>query len=72
MTDQALSKEQAVALYGGNQAALARAVGVTRQYISKLPEGPLPEWMDLKLRFVIKPEAPADKLAGLSGKREAA
>lgn len=56
MSDETISKEKALALYDGNQAALGRALGVTRQYINKLPDGPLPEWMDLKIRFVLKPD----------------
>ena len=50
-----ITKDQALALFDGNQAALGRALGVTRQAINKLPFGDLPEWMDLKIRFVIKP-----------------
>lgn len=52
-----LTKEQALALFDGNQAALGRSLGVTRQAINKLPPGEMPEWMDLKIRFVIKPGA---------------
>src|SRR5690242_5237889 len=48
-----LSKADALALHDGNGAALARAIGRSRQYISKLADGQLPEWMDLKLRFVL-------------------
>lgn len=51
-----VSKSDALALYEGNQAALAKDLGVTRQYISKLEDGPLPEWMALKLRFVLHPD----------------
>lgn len=54
-TETDVSKSEALALYEGNQAALAKDLGVTRQYISKLPDGPLPEWMALKLRFVLHP-----------------
>lgn len=50
-----LTKDQALALFDGNQAALGRALGVTRQAINKLGPGELPEWMDLKIRFVLKP-----------------
>lgn len=52
-----VTKEQALRLYGGNQAALGRALGVSRQAISKLSDGPLPERHALKLRFVLHPEA---------------
>lgn len=51
-----ITKARALALYGGNRAALGRALGVTRQAISKLPEGELPKWMDLQLRFVLRPD----------------
>lgn len=51
-----LTKSEALDLYGRNGAALARDLGKSRQYISKLPEGELPEWIDLKLRFVLHPE----------------
>lgn len=67
MTETArITKEQALALYDGNQAALGRGLGVSRQAINKLPDGALPEWMDLKLRFVLKPDVfrlPAGKVA---------
>jgi len=61
-----LTKDQALALFDGNQAALGRALGVTRQAINKLGPGELPEWMDLKIRYVIKPDVfsePAGKVA---------
>jgi len=51
-----VTKSLALALYGNNGAALARALGVSRQRISKLKPGQLPERMALKLRFVLKPE----------------
>lgn len=51
----AVSKAKALSLYDGNQAALARALGVSRQYINRLPDGDLPEWMALKLCFVLNP-----------------
>jgi DNA-binding XRE family transcriptional regulator len=53
-----ISKSDALRLYGGNQAALARAVGVTRQRIHKIkPDGDLPERLALRLRFVTRPDA---------------
>lgn len=55
-----VTKAEALALFEGNQAALGRALGVTRQAISKIPDdGDLPEWMALKVRFVIKPKRKA-------------
>lgn len=55
MDTQPLTKAQAIAEFGGNQAQLARALGITRQAISRFKDGPLPELYDLKLRFVILP-----------------
>ena len=55
MSTEPLTKQSALDLYDGNQAALGRALGISRQAINKLPDGPLPEWMDLKIRFVLKP-----------------
>lgn len=52
-----ITKTDALALYQGNGAALARALGVSRQYIHGLDAGPLPERLALKLRFVVNPEA---------------
>lgn len=57
MDAPSISKEQALALYDNNGAALGRALGVTRQYINGLPDGELPERLALKLRFLVKPEA---------------
>lgn len=51
-----LTKSEALDLYGRNGAALARDLGTSRQYISKLSDGELPEWIDLKLRFVLHPQ----------------
>lgn len=52
-----LTKKDALHLFGNNGAEMARALGVTRQYVNKLDDGPLPEWMALKIRFVIKKDA---------------
>lgn len=51
-----ISKTDALQAYGGNGAALARALGLTKQAVSAMPEGPLLERHALKLRFVLKPE----------------
>lgn len=58
-----ITKEQAVAAYGGNQAALARALGVTRQAVSAWPDGLIDERHALKLRFMLKPEVFGDQPA---------
>lgn len=53
----AVSKEMAISLYG-SQAALARALHVSKQVVSRWPNGaPIPERYALRLRFVLKPEA---------------
>lgn len=52
-----VTKAEALKHFKQNQAALGRALGVTRQAINKLPDGALPEWMALKFRFVIEPLA---------------
>jgi hypothetical protein len=67
--DKPITKAQAIAAYDGNAAALARALGVSRQSVHKLKEGPLPERWTLKLRYVLLPQVfaepapPADREA---------
>ncbi|WP_440221860.1 hypothetical protein ACQQ2N_12255 [Dokdonella sp. MW10] len=56
MSQTRIQKSEALAAYDGNGAALARALGVSRQYVNKLPEGPVPELWDYKLRFVLRPD----------------
>ncbi|MEN1942676.1 Cro/CI family transcriptional regulator [Luteimonas sp. MJ293] len=51
-----ISKAQAIAAYGGNAAALARALNVTPSAIYQWPDGPIAEGYALKLRFVLRPE----------------
>lgn len=51
-----ITKAQAVGLYGGNQAALARALGIQRAAVCRWSDGPIPERHALKLRFVLRPE----------------
>lgn len=51
-----ITKREAVAFYGGNQAALARALGIGRAAVSKWSDGPIPEAYALKLRYVLLPE----------------
>lgn len=63
MPDIQITKEQAVAVYGGNQAALAKALGITRQAVNAWPSGPIDERHALKLRFVLKPEVFGDQPA---------
>ncbi len=51
-----IMKADAVAAYGGNQAALAKDLCLSRQAVSAWPDGPIAEGYALKLRFVLKPE----------------
>lgn len=52
-----LSRKDAVGLYGGNLTHLAKALGVTRAAVYLWPEdAEVPEWVYLKLRFVLKPD----------------
>lgn len=55
-----VTKEDAVAAFDGNSAALARALGITPSAVYQWPEGPIAEGYALKLRFVLKPEHFAD------------
>lgn len=56
MSQITITKEQALAAYDGNGAALARALNITPSAVSQWPEGPIGEVHALKLRFVLKPE----------------
>lgn len=51
-----ISKEQAIAAFDGNAAALARALGITPSAVYQWPDGPIAEGYALKLRFVLKAE----------------
>lgn len=51
-----ISKSEAIEAYGGNTAALARALGITPSAIYQWPDGPIAEGYALKLRYVLKPE----------------
>lgn len=51
-----ITKAQAIAAYGGNAAALARALNVTPSAVYQWPDGPVAEGYALKLRFVLRPE----------------
>jgi hypothetical protein len=56
MSQITITKEQALAAYDGNGAALARALNITPSAVSQWPEGPIGEVHALKLRFLLKPE----------------
>jgi len=56
MNKTIITKERAVGLFGGNQAALARALDIGRAAVSKWPDGPIPEVYALKIRYVLRPE----------------
>jgi DNA-binding XRE family transcriptional regulator len=63
MDPNAISKSQALAAYANSQADLARALGVSRQAVHKLPDGPIPERWELKLRYELKPDVFAKQAA---------
>ncbi|MCV0218805.1 Cro/CI family transcriptional regulator [Stenotrophomonas sp. Ps181] len=50
-----ISKEEAIAAYEGNAAALARALGITPSAVYQWPEGQIDDLWALKLRFVLMP-----------------
>lgn len=51
-----ITKAEAVAAYGGNVSALARAFDITPHAIYQWPDGPIAQEYVLLLRFVLKPE----------------
>lgn len=54
-----ITREQAVALYGGSVAALAKDLGYTSRHAVYMWDkaDPIPEAAYLKLRYQLKPEA---------------
>lgn len=56
MTTISITKAEAVAAYGGSQAELARALGISRQAVGKWPDGPIKEGWALKLRYELRPD----------------
>ncbi len=62
-----ITKSDAVAAYGGNASALARALGVTPSAVYQWPEGPVDERWALKLAFVLKPGFFLDECTGAGG-----
>ncbi len=58
-----ISKADAIAAYGGNGAALARALGITPSAVYQWPDGPIVDEWALKLRFVLKPDYFAKRAA---------
>lgn len=51
-----ITKDEALAAYGGNASALARALGITPQAIYQWEDGPIAEPHELKLRYVLLPD----------------
>ncbi len=49
-----ITKNQAIAAYGGNAAALARALKITPSAVYQWTDGPIADEYALKLRFVLK------------------
>lgn len=60
MQTPTITKAEAIAAYGGNAAALARALNVTPSAVYQWPEGPIAEGYALKLRFVLMPHVFGD------------
>lgn len=59
MTDEPtqMSKEEALAAYGGSVSALADALGISTSAVYQWEEGkPIPADKALRIRFVLKPE----------------
>lgn len=56
MKTNSISKQEAIAAYDGNQAALAKDLGISRQAVHKMPDGPVPERWALKLRYELRPD----------------
>lgn len=54
--DKPISKDEALAAYGGDTLALAEALGITRSAIYQWPDGPIPQAQALRLRYVLKPD----------------
>ncbi|WP_394253791.1 Cro/CI family transcriptional regulator [Stenotrophomonas maltophilia] len=50
-----ITKEEAIAAYDGNAAALARALGITPSAVYQWPDGQIDDLLALKLRFVLMP-----------------
>lgn len=57
-----ITKEEALEAYGGDVAALARALNITRAAIYQWAPGPIGEVHALKLRFVLKPDVFGSRL----------
>jgi len=51
-----ITKKQAVMLFGGTQASLARALGLKRAAISKWDDDAIPDYWDMKIRYELRPE----------------
>lgn len=66
MSQITITKEQALAAYDGNGAALARALNITPSAVSQWPDGPIGEVHALKLRFLLKPEVFGDIAAPIA------
>ncbi len=50
-----ITKEEAIAAFDGNAAALARALGITPSAVYQWPDGQIDDLWALKLRFVLMP-----------------
>ena len=57
MANIELTKAQALELYDGNAARMARALGITRSAVYQWADGPIGAVHALRIRYVLKPEA---------------
>jgi len=60
MSSVEITKKAAIRVFG-SQSNLARALKVTRQAVSKVPDGALPELWQMKLRYEIRPDVWGNK-----------
>ena len=51
-----ITKEEAIAAYSGNAAALAKALGITSSAVYQWSDGFIAERWALKLRFILRPD----------------
>lgn len=57
MTEQTITKEEALAAYGNVGSDLAKALGITPSAVYQWPDDkPIPNEQALKLRYVLKPD----------------
>lgn len=59
-----MTKKEALEHFDNNQAKLAKALGITRQYVGKWDDDePIPELYELKLKYEILPAVKKEAVA---------